>query len=658
MDTSSNNKHIKHASVFTILVLILFTLIAVGSYGPIKEKSYTGDDYKSYMRTNAFANYLAQYTRYLMDEETRFADFNNVKSIKYHILDMENGTFTSNIPDVTQQSLQGEKGKSVQHIVVTFDEVGNPNVQGSTEINTSTFYFNLERSSDESDLSHHKITYLIYPGFEDFNDVFTTEMKLHNIFTYHWKILLGITLVSISLLIIAAIAVPYSYQRKVSLHRIYNSIFIEFKLLFFLFFAGVLFFLAVIYGDGFLFGYSNHQDVLDALYKPNYTFYLIGIPVTFIIVLQTYLGIVYLKYVSQLGIYKGFILNSLFLKVMVKAYNKLRGFVNNIFALDITNDYHKTLLRALIINVVILWVISFSGFIGYILAIVYTVYLFNYLTKFFDNLKEIHLASEEIARGNFEITLNEKEAGLFEPISKNLNNIKEGFQVAVNEELKSEKMKTDLITNVSHDLKTPLTSIITYVDLLKKETSEELRLEYIDVIDKKSNRLKTLIEDLFEASRASSGNIELNFEQIDAVALLRQTMGEFEDKINESNLQFKISLPEDKVHCNLDGKKTYRVFENILSNILKYSLDNSRVYVDVEDSNGMVSFTFKNISSYEMNFDPGEMTERFNRGDKSRNTEGSGLGLAIAKDLVELQKGSLSISIDGDLFKLIISFPK
>jgi signal transduction histidine kinase len=167
-----------------------------------------------------------------------------------------------------------------------------------------------------------------------------------------------------------------------------------------------------------------------------------------------------------------------------------------------------------------------------------------------------------------------------------------------------------------------------------------------------------LIEDLFEASKATSGNIDFNLEDIDVVALLRQTLGELEEKINESNLQFRINAPENKVMCNLDGRRTYRVFANIISNILKYSMENSRVYIDIIESEHEVSFTFKNISACEMNFDPSDITERFTRGDESRSTDGAGLGLSIAKSLVELQGGTLDIIIDGDLFKLVVTFSK
>ena len=219
-------------------------------------------------------------------------------------------------------------------------------------------------------------------------------------------------------------------------------------------------------------------------------------------------------------------------------------------------------------------------------------------------------------------------------------------------------MKAELITNVSHDLKTPLTSIINYIELIKKEKNIEPDYinDYIKVLDSKSKRLKVLIEDLFEASKASSGNLEINMDKIELRQLLRQSIGEMEEKILESNLDIRLNLPEDKVYIYADGRRMYRVLENLLSNIIKYSLNNTRVYIDLNVNEGKVTLIMKNISSYELNFDPGEIMERFKRADDSRNTEGSGLGLSIAKDLVKLQGGSFDIDIDGDLFKAIVQF--
>ena len=220
-------------------------------------------------------------------------------------------------------------------------------------------------------------------------------------------------------------------------------------------------------------------------------------------------------------------------------------------------------------------------------------------------------------------------------------------------------MKGELITNVSHDLKTPLTSIINYIDFLDKEDiSEEEKKKYISILKERSNRLKVLIEDLFEVSKASSGNMELNMENIDLIALIRQTLGEFEEKIEKSTLSFIKEIPYDKVIIYADGKKTFRVFQNIISNILKYSMDHSRVYINVSEEEEFVCIVFRNISKYRLNMNEEEILERFKRGDSSRTTEGSGLGLAIAKSLIELQGGKFEVIIDGDLFKVRIMIRK
>jgi signal transduction histidine kinase len=326
---------------------------------------------------------------------------------------------------------------------------------------------------------------------------------------------------------------------------------------------------------------------------------------------------------------------------------------------EITKKHKEKLLSLLLINFVVLILINLVGSgLGILLIIGYTVLLFNYGVELLEKVRALNAASRQLSTGNFDVTLPE-DMGILSSFAKNLNNIKEGFKVAVEQEVKSQNMKTQLISNVSHDLKTPLTSIITYVDLLKKEDIDQETLrEYIDILDRKSKRLQVLIDDLFEASKASTGDIELHLENLDVVALLRQTLGEMEEKINQSTLKIRVNLPDHKIICNLDGARTYRVFENILSNILKYSLQNTRVYIDAVEDEKNVSLIFKNISAYEMNFDPSEITERFMRADQSRNTEGSGLGLAISKSLVELQDGTIDIDIDGDLFKLTVTFPK
>lgn len=274
-----------------------------------------------------------------------------------------------------------------------------------------------------------------------------------------------------------------------------------------------------------------------------------------------------------------------------------------------------------------------------------------------NKIEQIRSGIDKIKNGNIEHKIEIKKDILFDDIVKDINEIGETVNIAVEERLKSERMKNELITNVSHDLKTPLTAIINYISLMKKEDIQPKHInDYVQVLDKRSQRLKILIEDLFEASKIGSNNIELNLEENDINQLLTQTLVEMEDYINESKLDFIVNTPDKEVYILADGKKTFRVFENIISNILKYSLEKTRVYIDLVESDEKVHISFKNISKYQLNFDPDEITERFTRGDLSRNTEGSGLGLAIAKGLIEAQGGELKVDIIGDLFIVNIDF--
>jgi integral membrane sensor signal transduction histidine kinase (fragment) len=236
--------------------------------------------------------------------------------------------------------------------------------------------------------------------------------------------------------------------------------------------------------------------------------------------------------------------------------------------------------------------------------------------------------------------------------------ISRGLKAAVTEQVKAERLKTDLITNVSHDLKTPLTSIISYVDLLKRENIENPRVqEYITVLEQKSSRLKNLTEDLVEASKASSGNITLDLIPIHYTEILQQSLGEFEDKLAARSLQVLTILPQEDIMILADGRQLFRVLENLLNNCCKYALLGSRIYIELQKDEELATFTMKNISEAPLNVSPEELTERFVRGDVSRSTEGSGLGLSIAKSLTKLMNGKMKIEIDGDLYKVSLSFP-
>jgi len=274
-------------------------------------------------------------------------------------------------------------------------------------------------------------------------------------------------------------------------------------------------------------------------------------------------------------------------------------------------------------------------------------------------ISQIKNGIQKIREGVLDHTIEVKRNGELKKFAEEVNGIREGLKNALMSEVKSERLKIELITNVSHDLRTPLTSIITYVDLLKKEKDPEKQVKYINVLDQKSNRLKILTDDLFEMSKLKSGNIQTEKSKIDLVDLINQGLGEYEKSIEESGLEFKLNFSnEEHIYINADGNLIWRSIDNIFSNIFKYALEDSRVYIDVVTHEKTVELIFKNISREPLNISADELLERFTRGDDARVSEGSGLGLSIAKSLIEVQNGALDVAIDGDLFKVIIALEK
>ena len=288
-----------------------------------------------------------------------------------------------------------------------------------------------------------------------------------------------------------------------------------------------------------------------------------------------------------------------------------------------------------------------------LLVFLYVRYKVAKVKKDYMRLFEI---TQALAQGNFEVSVGE-HLGYFDSLKDELATIQDGFGHAVERALVSERMKGDLITNVSHDLKTPLTSIITYVDLLKATgLSDEKRRQYLETLALKTDRLKTLIEDLFEVSKASSGNLQLDIREVDVVTLMKQTVLGLEDRLNEAGLILREGYPEAVIKMELDGGRMHRVFENLIINIVKYAMPGTRAYIDIIRTDDCVNIILRNISNHEIHLDMNDLSERFIRGEESRTTEGSGLGLAIAKSFVELQGGTFSVAIDGDLFKVMMSF--
>ena len=338
-----------------------------------------------------------------------------------------------------------------------------------------------------------------------------------------------------------------------------------------------------------------------------------------------------------------------------KKENK-KGFLFPKIIKNIKSTYQPVLEYLLICICYLVIIIFFDGFdyvsyaseIYVIIVWIYTMVFLNEL-NFRTQIYEITKQVEMMRKGNMNVSIKCTNSEL-EELGENINHLKQGMEKAINESIKAERLKTDLITNVSHDLKTPLTSIINYTDLLKKEKIENENVKkYIDILEKKSKKLKILTEDLIEVSKISSGNETVALEKIDFKELVLQANGEFAEKFEEKNLEVISNLPKEAVIVDLDGKKIWRVLENLYQNVYKYSLENTRVYVDLIVNDHIV-FTIKNISKEKLNIPPDELMERFIRGDSSRHTGGNGLGLSIAKDLSKLNGGTLSIQIDGDLF--------
>lgn len=340
----------------------------------------------------------------------------------------------------------------------------------------------------------------------------------------------------------------------------------------------------------------------------------------------------------------------------------MKEFYHELVSFDIGTDARRIISKLVIVNFLILAGMSLFWVWGIFFMAVYSLIIYFLLKKYVKDIqnkyRNLLKATSSIARGDLDIVLSE-DFGVFESYKNELRQIQTDFKRAVEEEVKSQRMKSELITNVSHDLKTPLTAIITYINLLKVPgITEEQRTEYINTLDKKAVRLKVLIEDLFEVSKATTNNVTLNYDRVDICNLLRQCYLEYEDRIEAADLQFKFMLPDEKVVLTLDPQKTFRIFENLYTNTVKYALPATRVYVTVRDRADDVEIEIKNISRTELSVSPEELTERFVRGDGSRNTEGSGLGLAIARSFTELQHGTLQIAVDGDLFKVLLIFRK
>ncbi len=372
--------------------------------------------------------------------------------------------------------------------------------------------------------------------------------------------------------------------------------------------------------------------------------------------LFTAMGIFEIKYMLTSGFCRYWKEDSLIGSIC----RSIKRHIGRLSEVDLSDRLDSTIGKYVLIQTVVTGLIACFWSFGIVLALIYGVVLFLYIRK---KLKKVQMdyqvllkEAHRLADGRFDEELTQ-DVGIFNALGDELKNVRIGFEKAVSEEIKSQNMKTELISNVSHDLKTPLTGIKNYAELLGQDNvSGQDKQVYLENLQHYIDRLNNLIEDLFEVSKVNSGNIELNPVELNVVALIQQAQAETEDLLKQKNLTVILDAPENGIVQALDGDKTYRIFENLFTNIAKYALPGTRVYVSATAQPDYTEIAFKNISEAQMNFTPEEIVERFVRGDKSRHESGSGIGLAIVKSFTEVQNGTFSIEIDGDLFKAVVQF--
>lgn len=712
MDTKlKNSKEKYYISGIVILIIIMLSIIMVSLYeriDSIAKDSNQGtryeyiqhDLYKSNFvlnklliekETGKSVNYSDLYlsekvkknTDTLLVYEEQFKNLktrltNELKNLDYLIIDnLNNEKLTNTKQDLSLLINSNIKNQDIlnyynYYIVIEFDSEGNVNIK-----NTNQYGYNYYSNKNgnlkgylgldyEEEIINPKNVTIVYGipknlSYSD-DDIYYNSLNIGN-----W--VYGDALAPYAIIIYAVVilmSLIISYKKSKEDKIISKLLNIPLEILATLIISITA---CVSLSPEIIYGTLYNTEVINGLKiygltesVSRYGLYIINVIYWIALLFSAFIAISLLKHIFKKGIIKYIKENTLVGRFTLFIIRKLRSVMNNLSKIDFNENSNKYLLKLVAINFVIVMFCSLLWFGGIFGAIVYSIVLFFILRKYMSEIKEKYNilleATNKIAEGNLDVEIKE-DLKVFEPLKDELQKIQKGFKNAVDEEVKSQRMKTDLISNVSHDLKTPLTSIITYIDLLKDENiSEENRKLYLDTLDRKSQRLKNLIEDLFEVSKATSKNVQLNILNVDIVSLMKQTQFELSDKIEESSLKFKWNFPENKVIVPLDSQKTFRVFENLLINIVKYSMPNSRVFIDIVDGNEEVYVTLKNMSANEIDFTSEEIVERFARGDKSRNTEGSGLGLAIAKSFVELQGGNLNVEIDGDLFKVTLKFKK
>ena len=593
------------------------------------------------------------------------------ESIKYYAKNTEGITIDNTTDDLANISTNKElQDKYSWYLTIHFDATGNITFTSndqhvwSNDFKQQTNYLNQSIDPYRSNSS-----YLKTPTNMSITIAIDKEIKSTSMLYYYTSnlvesnvIVSAIPFVSIAIVVVSLFAFIFPIKLMKEQSPIKEILSIKIEILFFLLFfgfAGIIVFLVEfikIMVDGSFLHLLNSVNNIDTMYPIFTSTINIGLWTVFLFLVA--IVIFGIKFIF----YKGFVTYIKENSCLGWVIRKSKSLITTILNFDLNEQDNQTILKIVLVNFIIITIISYFFVYGLMFSLLYSIILFMILKNKFMSIKKEYTtlleATSELSKGNFDIQIPE-DLGMFNSLRDEFTNIKDGFEKAVNEEVKSQKMKTELISNVSHDLKTPLTSIITYVDLLKDQTIDDIqKQQYLETIERNSLRLKNLIDDLFEVSKVNSGNIQLQVTNVDIIALLQQVQFECNDHLTKNSLELKTQYNIEKAIYALDSLKTYRIFENLLLNISKYAMPHTRVYIDVQETEKQITITFKNISASEITFDGNEIMERFVQGDKSRNSGGSGLGLAIAKSFTEVQGGTFHIDIDGDLFKATVCFYK
>lgn len=681
------SKLLKSLSYILFPIFVLITALSIFHFAFLEE--YGNTESTSFIETEMFANEYMLFitnnikncynqknntnnmfiqidddkgnTIFYLDVDYMYSYYNGINNyIDYIIIDKETNYIYTNMKS-ENYSLEIENMKKSskywnydnENIETNIDYINSNNIKYNSYYINSMITYEEDEISDYELLSKHMENYKIYSRYNPEKTNGLTNFKIvQGIYEFCLKnrtlpiYLLPISIIGVFLIAIYLIlAIGYEKGKKeIELNYMdkipYEIVFLGWAILITIFASLAIEFINI----------TNYITLLFA-----FVFYFVCYVICAITAITT------IKRIKT----RNFIKSFLIYKIGKWCFEKIKKYFK---ILDQKAPENKRLFWYYILFILIsimLASLSYTG-VAIILLLGFWIWAYYKLKKYILDQDKIRNALKDIYEGKNDIKLDEKElTGVLKEMSVYVNDIASGFSNAIETSLKSERLKTELITNVSHDIKTPLTSIINYVDLLKKENIQNEKVkEYIKILDNKSQRLKKLTEDLVEASKVSSGNVKLKLEDIKINELLNQTIGEFKDRFEEKNLKIEMKIPDEELKIKADSKYLYRIIENLFSNITKYAQENSRVYIDVkkiekniqDNKNSIINISIKNISKEKLNISADELMQRFVRGDKSRYTEGSGLGLSIAKSLTEIQGGKFEIIIDGDLFKVEINW--